>query len=88
MSIRVIKCTCHGVKFSSLKELAERHKLDTVLELKRHQRFAENCKRCVPYVMQMLKTGQTEFYEILKNDPITDTYDPEPKRRYGDDDEL
>jgi hypothetical protein len=76
------------VKFTRLKEVAESHKADTLTELKRHERFAENCKRCVPYVLKMLKTGQTEFHEILEVDPIVDSYDPTPKRSYDDDDEL
>ncbi|MBN4076333.1 (2Fe-2S)-binding protein [Gemmatimonas aurantiaca] len=86
MNIRVIKCTCHGVKFTRMKEIAERHNSHTLFELKQHVQFAENCKRCVPYVLRMLETGKTEFQELLELDESNNSNDKHIE--YGDEEEL
>jgi len=87
-----IKCRCHGVKFTRMKMMAAEHGATTVTELQRQIRFGDNCRRCLPFVRQMLKTGQTEFvvneaeiFEDVQNpDPETDT----PQEVYDDEDEL
>lgn len=75
--IRVIKCLCHGVKFSKLKTLAQQYNVTSLEELRRYALFGTNCKRCIPYVLETLKSGKTEFYELLeepgdKTDPSND----------------
>jgi len=37
------------------------NRLKSFEELKKHITFGENCKLCVPYVLQMIRTGKTEF---------------------------
>lgn len=87
-----IKCRCHGVRFSKMKALAEEKQLTTVAELQRHVQFGDNCRRCVPFVRQMLTTGQTEFV-VAKADTFEDVPNPEREdsatdENYGDEDEL
>lgn len=65
---RIIKCICHGTTFARLKKIAKAEKLLSVEELQRRATFAENCRRCVPYVSLMLKTGKTEF-DLLDEEP-------------------
>ena len=89
---RIIKCVCHGTTFARLKKIAEADKLHTVEELQRRATFAENCRRCVPYVKAMLQTGQIEFDLLDENTleplptaaPITTTQ----AEKFGDEDEL
>lgn len=89
---RIIKCICHGTTFARLKKIAEAEKLHTVEELQRRATFAENCRRCVPYVRAMLRTGKTEF-DLLDEQPdetlpaATATITGEAEN-YGDEDEL
>ncbi len=87
-----IKCRCHGVRFSKMKELAQQKGLTTVAELQRHLQFGDNCRRCVPFVRQMLETGQTEFV-VAEADTFEDVPNPEletdsAQDDYGDEDEL
>jgi len=57
----VNQCLCYKVSFEKLKKVAEKTGAETVEELQEHIRFGLNCRRCHPYVMLMLKTGQTEL---------------------------
>ncbi|HSG99281.1 MAG TPA: (2Fe-2S)-binding protein [candidate division Zixibacteria bacterium] len=86
-SVRIIKCVCHGTRFSELKKISEKTGARTIPALQRHAPFATNCKRCVPYVNEMLRTGKTEFHELLE--PNTDPHqNTEPGATYGDESEL
>jgi len=89
---RIIKCVCHGTTFARLKKIARAEKLLSIEELQRRATFAENCRRCVPYVSLMLKTGQTEF-DLLEeeSDETTPTAQSIPIGEvvlFGDEDEL
>lgn len=86
-SVRVIKCICHGTRFSELKKISEKTGARTIAELQRHAPFATNCKRCVPYVNEMLRTGKTEFHELLEAN-ATAGHDAALDETYGDEDEL
>jgi bacterioferritin-associated ferredoxin len=85
-----IKCRCHGVMFSRLKALALKEGITSISELQSKTLFGDNCRRCVPFVGKMLKTGQTEFkvaeaddFEDVPN-PVVDIVDSD----YGDESEL
>ena len=86
-SVRIIKCICHGTRFTELKRIAEKTGARTITELQRHAPFATNCKRCVPYVNEMLRSGRTEFFELLEEETGGQT-DSAPDISYGDEDEL
>ncbi len=89
---RIIKCICHGTTFARLRKISESEKLFSIEKLQRRATFAENCRRCVPYIKLMLETGQTEF-DLLDEEPdpgcevfsTTITGDIEI---FGDEDEL
>ena len=61
----ITRCICFSQSFEELKRIAKRHNVHTLAELQKHVRFGENCMLCHPYVKAMLRTGQTEFKEIL-----------------------
>lgn len=44
-----------------MKQVMTDNNLTTSEELKQYVTFGENCRLCVPYVKQMIKTGKTEF---------------------------
>ncbi len=90
-----LKCRCHGVRFARMKTLAEEKGLTTVAELQRHVQFGDNCRRCLPYVRQMLETGQTVFrvmevddFEELPNPEVSAEVDSGFSGKYDDEDEL
>ncbi len=73
-----------------MKALALKEGITSVSELQRRVQFGDNCRRCVPFVMEMLKTGQTEF-KVLEADEFEDVPNPEVEVSdscYGDEDEL
>ncbi|MBN4056784.1 (2Fe-2S)-binding protein [bacterium AH-315-J21] len=90
-----LKCRCHGVRFARMKALAKEKGLTTVAELQRHVQFGDNCRRCLPFVRQMLETGQTVFkvmevddFEELPNAEVAAEDDSESGGGYDDEDEL
>lgn len=90
--VRIIKCICHGTTFARLKKISETQKLSSIEELQKRATFAENCRRCVPYINLMLKTGQTEF-DLLDEEPdsireATPTTIKTETEVFGDEDEL
>lgn len=58
---RVTKCICHRRTFEEIKEYANDHSIYSVEELQSDKFCSCSCKMCVPYVEQVLKTGETEF---------------------------
>lgn len=61
----ITRCICFSQSFEDLKRIAKKHNAHTIAELQEHVRFGLNCQLCHPYVKAMLRTGQTEFTEIL-----------------------
>lgn len=60
------KCICYDVTFFEMKKIMEEYEIYTLEELKEVIQVAGNCKMCIPYIKEMIRTGKTEF-EILKN---------------------
>jgi len=78
-----------------MKTLAAKRGIITVGELQRQVQFGDNCRRCIPYVRQMLATGQTVYkvvevddFEDLPNPTVASEFDDEASAAYGDEDEL
>ena len=68
---RITHCICTGLSFRALHEQA------TALDLSFDQlcertEVGQGCGLCEPYVRRTLKTGQTEFDELLTADSIDD----------------
>lgn len=71
--MNIDRCYCFQQTFSTLKELAGAHGVDTVAALQEHVTFGQQCKLCHPYVRRMLRTGETVFGEI-----VTEADEPPP----------
>ncbi len=56
----VDRCTCLDVSFAELKEFAERTGCG-LAGLSERFGCGRECRLCVPYLEQMLQTGQTTF---------------------------
>ncbi len=63
--MRIDRCVCHDVLFSTLADEASRHDCDSVSELQACTSFGQSCRFCHAYVERMLQTGQTVFTELL-----------------------
>lgn len=57
----VERCICHNIHFKKILEIAERDGLTTVDELQEKGICCTNCKLCVPYIKESLRTGATQF---------------------------
>ncbi len=62
--LRIDRCVCLNRSFSELKELAKSKGLDFA-GLRAATGCGTGCGLCVPYVKVMLRTGQTEFRELI-----------------------
>ncbi|MDE2573608.1 MAG: (2Fe-2S)-binding protein [bacterium] len=56
----VTHCVCAGISFADLLRLARERGWD-LQELARETRVTRNCGLCLPYVVRMLRTGETAF---------------------------
>lgn len=61
----VTQCICRQQTFSQLKELANREHL-SLAQLRERTGCGCACRICEPYLVLMLKTGQTEFRVLSK----------------------
>lgn len=59
-------CLCFSLPFKTIKAWAEAESLSTLKELQKRLTFGKNCRLCHPYVRRMLRTGETEFREIIR----------------------
>ena len=66
--MQIDRCYCFQQTFSRLKALAESCGATTVEELQDYATFGQNCQLCHPYVRRMLRTGQTIFDEIIRDE--------------------
>ena len=72
MTLRIDRCVCRKKTFALLKDVACAAHVSTTEELAAIEPFGDGCGLCKPYVRRMLKTGQTEFNEILTEDDSDD----------------
>jgi bacterioferritin-associated ferredoxin len=61
-------CVCRRVPFARLLPLARARGWD-LEELVRATECGAGCGLCRPYLRRMLATGETEFHELLTEDP-------------------
>lgn len=67
VKICIDKCICFDTTFQEMKDLMIEKNLKTLEELQLHKPVSLNCKLCLPYILEMIQTGKTEFNEILQN---------------------
>ena len=67
--VLISRCICQNLAFSQLRVLAEtnRWQLSDLIE---NTGCGAQCGLCRPYLRAMIETGQTEFRELLPQDPI------------------
>ena len=63
-TVLISRCVCRNVEFSELlpRARAAGWSLD---DLVRDTGCGGQCRLCRPYLTRMLRTGETEFYELL-----------------------
>ena len=68
-SVLVSRCICKGIPFAELLPRARGAGWD-LADLVRETGCGGQCGLCRPYLSRMLRTGETEFYEILTADTL------------------
>ena len=63
--MKIDKCICCNITFSEVKEKASNESVKDIDGLLEAVEVARNCKLCLPYLSEMLKTGQTEFHNLI-----------------------
>ncbi len=66
-SVLVSRCLCKAISFKELLALATDAGWD-LENLVQETGCGRQCGLCRPYLSRMLRTGETEFYEILTAD--------------------
>jgi bacterioferritin-associated ferredoxin len=64
--LTIDRCYCFQQTFARLHAEAGRTGACTIEELQEHVEFGLRCRLCHPYVRRMLRTGQTVFHEIIR----------------------
>ena len=57
----VTHCVCFDVAFTELKRVIDATGARSLVELRAHVEFGENCGLCVPFVERIFETGETAF---------------------------
>lgn len=68
-SVVVSRCICKATPFEELLPLATARGW-SLADLIRETGCGAQCGLCRPYLSRMLKTGETEFHEILTADGL------------------
>jgi len=55
------RCVCSRIEFTELKRIAQEDDINTVEAFKQKKIAAHSCGLCIPYIREMLNTGQTAF---------------------------
>lgn len=63
-ALRITKCVCRDTTFASLLPLAREHRW-ALADLIRETGCGAGCGLCRPYLREMLRSGQTEFSEVI-----------------------
>ena len=66
-SVLVSRCICKATSFEDLLPMARAWHWD-VADLMRETGCGAQCGLCRPYLRRMLRTGETEFYELLSEE--------------------
>ena len=55
------RCVCFNITFEELKNIAEEREIVDIEDLKDVVKCAMKCRLCEDYIIEMLRTGKTEF---------------------------
>ncbi len=67
VTVLISRCICKAVPFGELMVQAAERGWD-LAALVRETGCGGQCGLCRPYLSRMLRTGETEFYEIITED--------------------
>lgn len=76
--MRIDRCYCFQHTFADMKEVADEEHARTVEALQEHITFGHNCQLCHPYVRRMLRTGQTAFGRVIREEDEPEADPPAP----------
>lgn len=65
MKVHIDRCICYNTTFEEMKSIMCENNIKTIDELRNIKPVSLNCKICLPYILKMIETGETEFNEIL-----------------------
>lgn len=57
----ITKCICLDMTFVQMKKIMKEENIKSIEGLRKIKPVATNCKLCLPYINNMIETGQTEF---------------------------
>jgi len=63
-AIMITRCVCQRTPFATLLPLARARRW-TLEDLMRETGCGDQCGLCRPYLREMLRSGTTEFHEVL-----------------------
>jgi bacterioferritin-associated ferredoxin len=63
-AITITRCVCQRIPFAALLPIA-RERGWTLEDVRRETGCGDQCGLCRPYLREMLRTGETEFHEVL-----------------------
>jgi bacterioferritin-associated ferredoxin len=67
--VLINRCICRDRNFADLLPLARRHSW-SLMDLMHETGCGAQCGLCKPYLRRMLRTGETEFHEIITEDSL------------------
>ena len=65
MGLKIDKCICSNITFSEVKKIAQLINAKDIIDLQEKIDVARNCRLCVPYLKEMLNSGETEFHKLI-----------------------
>ena len=68
-SVIISRCICKARSFEDLLPLATARHWD-LADLMRETGCGAQCGLCRPYLRRMLRTGETEFHELLSDESL------------------
>lgn len=71
--MRIERCVCHKVEFSTVKRWLASHPGAHFAEIKQEFKCGTGCGLCAPYLRRMMRTGETVYYQIVteRDEPPT-----------------
>ncbi|MCW9705837.1 (2Fe-2S)-binding protein [Fodinibius salsisoli] len=70
---KVTRCICHGRTFKEVQAFARKHQIHSVEELQQHDFCSNGCGLCIPYIKEVLTSGQLSFFpgEPFQKDSVS-----------------
>lgn len=76
--MHIDRCYCYKKTFAELRSVSEETGACSVNELQKQVVFGQNCRLCHPYVRRMLRTGETAFDRVIREEDEPAPTDSQP----------